>query len=79
VACETCGDLRVGVRPIFHPFWIRREFGIFPQPGLAQHFLCQHAPFAIVLNGDQDVGAISALEHAIWRDRCVGQADALEG
>jgi hypothetical protein len=79
VACETCSDLRVGVGPIFDPFRIRREFGIFPQPGLAQHFLCQYAPFAIVLNGNQNIGAISALEHAVRRDRCMGQTDALEG
>ncbi len=40
-------------------------------------FFRQHAPLAVALDRDQDIDAVAALEHAIGRDRGVGEADAL--
>ena len=51
--------------------------GIVRQVGLAQHLGAQLLPFALALDRNQDVLAVPGAEHAIGRDRGMGEADPL--
>ena len=53
------------------------KFGIGGERRVAHDLVRQHAPFAVVLDRDQDVGAVAALEHAVGRDRGMRETDAL--
>ena len=52
-----------------------REFRIGGERRIAQHVPGEHAPLAVVLDRNQDVGAVARLEHAIRRDRRMREAD----
>ncbi len=52
-------------------FWIARERLVVKDP------FRKHAPFAIALDGDQNVGAVIRLEHPVRRNRGMREADAL--
>ena len=47
-------------RAVLDALGIGGEFRVGAERGVAQHLLRQHAPFAVVLDRDQDVGAVAA-------------------
>ena len=53
------------------------KFGSAASCLVADDVFRQHAPFAVVLDRDQDVDAVFGLEGAVGRDRDVRQTDAL--
>ncbi len=75
---EHGGDRAVGLAAMLEPRRHGGEFLVGAERGIAQYHVCQHAPFAVVLDRDQDVGAVAGLEHAVGRDRRVRETDALE-
>ena len=75
---NTRADRGVGIGAVFQALRIGGEFRIGAERGIAQHLLGQHPPFAVVLDRDQDVGAVARLEHAVGRDGRMREADALE-
>ena len=66
--CGAVGDAR----------GIGGEFRIAAERGIAQNLFGQNFPFAIILDRNQNVGAVLAPEHAVGRDRRMREPDALE-
>ena len=75
---EHRGDLGVGFVAMRQPLRHGGEFWIAAERSVPQHLVRQHAPFAIVLDGDQDVGAVAGLECPVGRDGRMREPDALE-
>ena len=75
---EHLGDLGVGGGTVGVALRIGREPFVDAERGIAQHLVGQRTPFAVVLDRDQNVGAIAGLEYAVRRDGRMRQADALE-
>ena len=74
---EHRGDAAVGLGAAFHALGVGGELRIGGERLVAQNLLRQHAPFAVALDRDQDVGAVARLEHAVGRDRDMREPDAL--
>ena len=74
---ERRGDPAVGLGAALHPLDVGGEIRIGGERLVAHHLLGQHAPLAVALDRDQNVGAVLGLEHAVGRDRGVREADAL--
>ena len=68
----------VGLRAVGLTLRIGGETLIGAERGVAQYLIGEHAPFAVVLDRDQNVGAVARLEHAVGRDGRMRQANALE-
>ena len=59
------------------PVVVRLEPGIGGERRLLQHGGAELAPLALVLDRDQQRPAVGALEHAVGRDRGMGEAESL--
>ncbi len=70
-------DLAVRFGSNLHALRDGREPRIGGERRVAHHVLRQNAPLAIVLDRDQDVGAVPGLEHAVGRDRGMREAEPL--
>ena len=66
---ESGRDLAVGLGAVLHAVDERGELRIGRERRVAHHVRGEDAPLAVVLDRDQDVGAVLRLEHAVGRDR----------
>jgi len=55
----------------------RLAAGVGGEVGISQNLFGEHAPFAIVLDADKDLGTVARWKRAVGRDRRMGQPDAL--
>ena len=74
---EFGGDFSVSLGAPFHPLHVGGEGRIGGERRIVEHLLRQHAPFAIVLDADENVDTVAALERAIRRNRSVRETEAL--
>ncbi len=74
---ERRRDLAIGFGPDFHAVRDRGKARIGGECRVAHHVFRQDAPLAVVLDRNQDVGAVPGLEHAVRRDRGMRQPQPL--
>ena len=74
---EAVADRLVGELAVAHALDHVGEARIVRQVGLIKHFGAELLPLALALDRNQDVLAVPGAEHAIGRDRGMGEAHAL--
>src|SRR5262249_46980995 len=76
---ELGSDFAVSLGAPLHALDVGGEGRIGGKRRIVKHLFRQHPPVAIVLDADEDIGAIAALERTVRRNRGVRETHACGG